>query len=88
LYRQVYPDSPLILKEENRIGEVEINGEIKRYKRGFSIGEYTPWLKEVSTQSPILGDYMTDYMNRADVRAALHIGPQAGAWEECNSGSL
>jgi len=87
LYRQVYPDGPL-LKEESRIGEVEIDGEIRQYKRGFTMGEYTPWLKDVSPNSPILGNYMTDYMNRADVRAALHIGKEAPVWEECNSGSL
>lgn len=35
LYRPVYSDS-LLLKSENRIGEVEIDGEIKTYKRGFT----------------------------------------------------
>lgn len=45
LYRQTYDTSALELKQESRIGEVEINGEKKEYIRGYTQKEYTPWLK-------------------------------------------
>jgi len=38
------------------------------------MGEYTPWANKLVTESKHrLGDYTADYMNREDVRAALHI---------------
>jgi len=39
------------------------------------MSEYTPWAFNSfkSDEEPILGDYLTDYMNRADVRAAFNI---------------
>jgi len=80
LYRPVYPDS--ILKDSNRIGEVEIDGEVRTYKRGYTFAEYTPWLKHVvGENSPILGNGATDYINRADVRTAMHIPVEAPTFE-------
>lgn len=37
--------------------------------------EYTPWAKHISHSEnhPLLGATMTDYLNRDDVRTALHI---------------
>jgi len=80
LYRPVYPDSPLVLGEYNRYKEVEVGGEIKRYKRGYTIGEYTPWMKKAALRSPILGDGVTDYVNRPDVRLAMNIPDSLPAW--------
>jgi len=73
LYRNVYPDSGL-LRSENRVGVSYVEGEKKTYKRGMTQAEYTPWLKQhVSTSTVILGNGVSDYLNREDVRAALHI---------------
>jgi len=41
----------------------------------MTIGEYTPWMKSVALRSPLLGDFVSDYVNREDVRTALHVGP-------------
>lgn len=37
--------------------------------------EYTPWAKHIQENSshPLLGAYLTEYINRPDVRRALHI---------------
>jgi len=73
------------------MGSVEINGETKHYKRGMTMEEYTPWAKHIlrsqqENDDPIiLGDFVTDYMNRADVREALHIPDSAPAWEMCSA---
>ena len=71
-FRKLYPDSALAsnknLKDSSsRYGEVEIDGEIRKYKRGFTLGEYTPWMKpllEKKTEHPLLGAGLTDYLNR------------------------
>jgi hypothetical protein len=87
LYRQTY-DSPLMLKSEERYGSSIVGGEEKIYKRGMTMSEYTPWAKHILQETGediILGDYVSDYMNRADVRAALHIPESAPAWEMCSS---
>jgi cathepsin A (carboxypeptidase C) len=48
------------------------------------MGEYTPWLKHV-TGPHVLGDALTDYVNREDVRTAMNIPSSVQAWEECSS---
>jgi Serine carboxypeptidase len=61
-------------------GEEIVGEEIKRFQRGVRLEQYTPWIKH----NPLLkaaakasfGDSMGDYLNRADVRAALNI-PQS-----------
>jgi len=86
LYRYLYPDT-INLSEEERWAETEVHGETKRYRRGFTHKEYTPWAAQQArnfTDAPILGDYMTDYMNREDVRDALHIPSSVQAFEECS----
>lgn len=69
------------LEQRQTHGEALVNGEIKRYQRGVRLEQYTPWLKEhllfKEVASKIsFGDPMGDYLNRADVRAALNI-PQS-----------
>lgn len=85
LYRPVYGDLGR-LKAENRMGEVEINGVKKTYKRGFTLEEYAPWLKDIGVQSNILlGDAVTDYINEPAVREALNIPDEAPVFEQCAS---
>lgn len=46
--------------------------------------EYTPWAKHIKKEHelkhPLLGDFMSDYVNRADVRQALNIPDSLGGW--------
>ena len=70
---------------ENRLQSVMVDGEQKTYKRGFTMQEYTPWLKYGQTDNhPLLGSFMSDYLNRQDVRHALHIPSIVNAWANCN----
>lgn len=54
------------------------------------MSEYTPWATHIQQtvsngSEPILGDFVSDYLNRADVRAALHIPDTTPTWEMCSS---
>jgi len=52
------------------------------------MSEYTPWLKNLKqsqAEEVILGDYLSDYMNRKDVRDAFHVPNDAPGWEMCSS---
>ena len=83
IYRKVY-DSAL----SEPIGETVIDGETRYYKRGISMSEYTPWLKEFYGDSaPTIGDSVADYLNREDVRKALHIPSSIQTWQGCAGGS-
>ncbi len=67
---------------------VKIGDEIKTYKAGFTFQEYIGWVGEMSiyqAQQPLLGVYVTDYINRADVRTALNIPNSVQGWSTCNS---
>lgn len=93
LYRKVYDDNDLdakrakagkiLLKGSNRLQSVNVNGHEKTYKVGMTMKEYTPWAKHISEKKshPLLGAYMTEYINRPDVRRALHIPDEFPAWE-------
>jgi len=73
LYRRTYPDGAL-LKGENRVGVSIVAGEKKEYKRGVTMSEYTPWLKHLVKDNEVtIGNFASDYLNREDVREALHI---------------
>jgi len=90
LYRPVYDNAINnaggALKAENRMGEAIVNGEVKKYKRGFTMAEYTPMLKDrASAHKILLGDYMSDYVNDEATREALNIPTSLPAWEECSS---
>jgi len=84
LYRKVYPEGPLVLKGANRVATAYVAGEAKEYKMGYTQAEYTPWLKHlVREDSPILGNAVTSYLNREDVRKALNIPNHIQAWTGC-----
>jgi len=72
LYRHNY-DLPL---SEDRIGTTVIDGKERTYKRGMTMAEYTPFAAHIlESESAHVrnGDFLTDYMNRQDVREAFHI---------------
>lgn len=69
-----------------RLGVALINGEHKEYTRGYTRAEYTPWFKHAhNEEGPLLGEYVSDYMNREDVREAFNIPSEVQAWSECTS---
>jgi hypothetical protein len=39
----------------------------------------------MAEKQPILGDYLSGYMNREDVRAALNIPDSVQTWEMCST---
>lgn len=81
VYRECYYDN-----ETDRLGSAVINGELKTYKRGMTIQEYTPFLfpqSQVGIVPPcVYGKGPTDFFNRQDVRDALHI-ETSQPWELC-----
>ena len=81
IYRKVYDD-----QLSQPIGETVIDGEVRFYKRGYKMTEYAPWLAErYGDDSPILGDYVSDYLNREDVRKAFNIPSSIQTWSACSN---
>ena len=51
--------------------------------------EYTPWVKHLeNANSPLLGDFVSDYMNMEETRKAFNIPSDWPVWEECNQDTL
>lgn len=73
LYRPVYPDSGLLLQGSDREETSMVEGVEKTYKKGMLQSEYTPWMKNTLKSKHLLGNGVSTYVNRADVRKALHI---------------
>eukprot|EP00350_Pseudokeronopsis_sp_OXSARD2_P006968 CAMPEP_0170544386 /NCGR_PEP_ID=MMETSP0211-20121228/3164_1 /TAXON_ID=311385 /ORGANISM="Pseudokeronopsis sp., Strain OXSARD2" /LENGTH=232 /DNA_ID=CAMNT_0010848019 /DNA_START=578 /DNA_END=1276 /DNA_ORIENTATION=+ len=89
LYRHTTDSALTLLTDEERMATVDVNGETMTYKRGYTMDEYTRRVKSGPTDGrpkPVLGAFMTDYMNRADVREALNIRDDVGTWEQCWNG--
>ena len=86
LYREVDHGSSLKSQSKwDRYGQTEIDGKVHFYKRGMTMSEYTPWAKHIVDNGTTYGDYLTDYMNRPDVRKAFNIPDTVGVWEQCSS---
>lgn len=80
IYRDVY-DGPV---GKPQLASTEIAGETDYYQRGFTMSQYTPWLEDILPEDqPILGDYMTTYMNKPEVRAALNIPDKVQPYQGC-----
>jgi hypothetical protein len=79
LYRTNYGGPYSTAKEpKDRLASTIIDGETLTYKRGHTVAERTPWLKGMFGEdhpmlTQILGDGLSDYLNRMDVRGALNI---------------
>lgn len=86
LYRKNY-DLPM--SNEDRVGETVIDGEKRSYRRGMTMAEYTPFAPQYIMDSPaaqaVNGDFLTDYMNREDVREAFNIPSAVQTWEMCSN---
>lgn len=80
LYRT---DVTPLLNGKDRYKTTMVDGQLKRYKRGKTMAEYTPWLKHWFNDDKISSDILADYVNSAEVRTALHIPADVQAWDEC-----
>uniref|UniRef100_A0A7S3K994 Carboxypeptidase n=1 Tax=Euplotes crassus TaxID=5936 RepID=A0A7S3K994_EUPCR len=86
IYRKVYDDGGI---NKERVGKTIIDGEERYYPRGYKMTDYTPWLEDIYGESaPILGDYVSDYLNRPDVRDAFHIKKEIHTYKACAGGDL
>jgi len=85
LYRHNY-DLPLIPSDE-RMGETVIDGKTRHYKRGMTMAEYAPFAAFAEHESAQVanGDFLSDYMNREDVRKAFNIPTEVQTWEQCST---
>jgi serine carboxypeptidase-like clade 1 len=96
----VEPDSsskPELYDTQSDVGFVKVGNEIKKYKRYATVSDYTPWLnpnfgnKNATAHKKLrdlpectFGQPIIDYLNRNDVKKALHISNNAEAWDLCN----
>ena len=72
----------------DRLGETVIDGEVRTYKRGMTQAEYTPFAKHIVASdggNVPNGNFVSDYMNREDVRKAFNIPKDTQTWEQCSS---
>lgn len=69
----------------SREGVAMVNGVEKRYKRGMTQREYTPWVKHfgIGDGYSVSNGFLSDYVNNETVRSTLHIPEYAPAWEMC-----
>lgn len=71
------------------MGETIIDGEVKSYKKGMTMQEYTPWAGFVAAESNgeeiRLNDFVTDYMNLPETREAFNIPSDVQAWQQCSN---
>jgi len=71
-----------------RLGSTVVDGKEMTYTRGFTMSEYTPFVKHFPSNPDnevVYGDMMTDYMNREDVREALHIPSYLQPFQMCSN---
>lgn len=74
----------------NELGMSVVGGQIKTYKKVWTQQEYTPWMfrkgKNLKETPPCVnGQYIIEFLNRQDVRAALHIPTNYQGWDMCTS---
>lgn len=82
VYRKCYGFTPgMSMYDSDNFGMTKVGNEVKSYKKFYTAADYTPWVWEANQQSDVLkdlppcvyGSYVVDYLNRYDVRSALHI---------------
>ena len=73
---------------EDRMGYTIVDGEVKTFKKGMTMQEYTPWAKhligENSDSGILLNDFLTTYMNQEAVRKAFNIPSNVQGWSMCS----
>lgn len=87
MYRET---NDVALTGKDRIGSSIVGGEVKYYKKGATVREYTPWMVDIlgddhpSLDVNILGDFVSDWLNNDTTRADLNIPVGTQAWEMCS----
>ena len=79
-------------KKERAYGESIVGGRKLTYKIGATVGEYTPWMKDILgeghplLEKQILGDgkFVAEWLNLNQTRSDLNIPESIHAWEECS----
>ena len=96
LFRKTYPQASIpfnaesmeaAMNEMGRVKSVNVNGQEKTYKSGFTFQEYIGWLGEMplfAAAQPLLGTFLSDYINRPDVRRSLNIPDSVQGWSMCS----
>lgn len=89
LFRTQYGNGASAKKmtEAERERTVIVEGQEKKYKLGYTPAERNPFHKKLQEGSAqvILGDSMSTYLNRADVRAAFNIPAFVPGYQPCNN---
>lgn len=49
----------------------------------MTMKEYTPWLNTGEKHGKVMKDYLSDYVNSAEFRKALHIPDYVQGWNMC-----
>ena len=78
---------PKLMSPSERMRSVNIDGVEKTYKAGYSFQEYMGWLSHLPQfkgEQPIVGDFLSDYINRPDTRRALNIPSSVQGWSMCS----
>lgn len=83
MYRANYDLETVLLEEHERYASIMVDGEEKTYKRGYTMGEYTPWIKHLTDDRKVMGDFLSTYMNTVELRTALNIPSEVQAWNMC-----
>lgn len=71
-----------LMSEEERTTHTIVEGEKKVYKKGRTVGEYTPWLK--GQDQRVVGAGLSDYINQPATRTALNIPASVPAFQQCS----
>jgi len=75
------------------MGQSIVGGEVKTYKTGATVREYTPWMVDIlgedhpSLEKQIFGDgtFLAEWMNDNTTRTDLNIPTTVHAWEMCSA---
>lgn len=88
LYRE---SNDVALTGEARMGSSIVGGEVKTYKLGATVREYTPWMADIlgdehpSLDVKLFGTFISTWLNNATTRADLNIPTGVHAWEMCTT---
>jgi cathepsin A (carboxypeptidase C) len=101
VFRKCYTntDDPVsFLYAEDNFGMAKVGNQIKTYRKYYTTADYTPFLyhhevqearKMVADIPPcVYGSYVVDYLNKYEVRTALHIPDDVQAWGYCTDNPL
>jgi carboxypeptidase C (cathepsin A) len=81
------------MTEQEREVTVMVEGQEKKYKKGYTMSEYAPWLfkknklgkgaKSMVDTRVFSSDFVSEYVNNATLRTFFHITKGAPGWQQC-----